>query len=57
MSSVSVRIDKDLYNSAMIEGKAKIGRNALANPDLPVDMVRDILIAREQKSELFTIED
>lgn len=70
MSSVSVRIDKDLYNSAVIEGKAefrtapqqvnfwaKIGRSALANPDLPVDMIRDILIAKEQKSEPFTIED
>ena len=36
---------------------AKVGRNALANPDLPVDVVRDLLIAKEQPSEAFVFEE
>lgn len=70
MAGVSVRIDKGLYESAVAEAKAeyrtapqqvnfwaKIGRNALANPDLPVEAIRDMLIAKEQKSEPFELED
>lgn len=70
MSSVSIRIDKDLFDAAASEGKAeyrsapqqinfwaKIGRNALANPDLPIDVIRDLLIAKEQPSEPFEFED
>jgi len=58
-SSVSVRIDGDLYQAAKYSAKgecrsipgqiefwAKLGRAALDNPDLPVDFVRDILVAK-----------
>mgnify|MGYP000364003270 CR=1 FL=1 len=67
MASNSVRIDKELFDAANVEGKAnlrstaqqinfwaRIGRNALANPDLPVDVVRDLLIAKEEQSEPFS---
>ena len=50
MRSESIRIDRELYLSAQREGKANfrstpqqinfwatVGKNALANPDLPVD--------------------
>ena len=69
MATISVRMDKELFDAAAIEGKAefrsaaqqinfwaKVGRNALANPDLPIEFVRDILIAKEQPTEPFTFE-
>ena len=69
MSSVSVRIDSTLFQEAAAEGKAefrsaaqqinfwaKVGKNALANPDLPVDFIRDTLIAMEQPTEPFVPE-
>ena len=61
MSSVSVRIDKNLFDAAAIEGKAEyrsaaqqinfwanVGRNALANPDLPIDFIAELLVATNQ---------
>ena len=70
MPTISVRMDKELFDAATIEGKAeyrsgaqqinfwaKVGRNALANPDLPVEFVRDILIAKEQPTEPFSFEE
>ena len=70
MSSVSVRIELELFNAASIEGKAnfrsaaqqlnfwaKIGRNALANPDLPISFIHDTLIAKEQEKEPFKFEE
>ena len=69
MSTVSVRIDSTLFREAAAEGKAefrsaaqqinfwaKVGKNALANPDLPVDFIRDTLIAMEQPTEPFVPE-
>lgn len=69
MSSVSVRIDKNLFDAAAIEGKAEyrsaaqqinfwanVGRNALANPDLPIEFIAELLIAKELPSEPFTFE-
>ena len=69
MSTVSVRIDSTLFQEAAAEGKAefrsaaqqinfwaKVGKNALANPDLPVDFIRDTLIAMEQPTEPFVLE-
>lgn len=66
MTSASVRIDPKLYSEAQQEGKAnfrsapqqinfwaKIGKNALANPDLPVEFVAQLLIAKESKTEPF----
>lgn len=65
MSSVSIRIDEDLYLAArrsakgecrsipgQIEFWAKVGRAALDNPDLPIDFVRDILISKNQDRAL-----
>lgn len=63
--SITIRVDEDIYNDArktaraecrtiahQIEYWAKIGKAALDNPDLPIDFIRDILIAREQDSSL-----
>ncbi len=63
--SVTVRIDETIYKQAsktakaecrtishQIEYWAKIGKAALDNPDLPIDFIRDILIAREQDRSL-----
>ena len=70
MNTIPVRMDKTLFDSASIEGKAEVrsaaqqlnfwalvGKNALANPDLPVDFIRDILIAKNQETEPFTFEE
>ena len=66
MASVSVRIDEELFNAASTEGKAyyrsgaqqinvwaKVGRNALANPDLPIEAIADLLITKEHRAEEF----
>ena len=55
MNTIPVRMDKALFDSASIEGKAEfrsaaqqlnfwalVGKNALANPDLPVDFIRHL---------------
>ena len=73
MSSVQIRIDAELYeaarNTAAAEFRtvpaqiafwAKVGRAALDNPELPVEFVRDILIAKqldEREPFVFTEED
>lgn len=57
-----VRIDDELYEDAkaharaecrtiagQIEFWAKVGKAALDNPDLPVDFVRELLIARAEE--------
>jgi len=63
-----VRIDDTLYGQARAQAQAEhrtiagqiefwamIGRAALDNPDLPIDFVRDLLVARaEGKSEFTT---
>jgi hypothetical protein len=62
-----VRIDDALYNQArahaqaerrtiagQIEFWALVGRTALDNPDLPIDFVRDLLIARAEGPALAT---
>lgn len=59
-----VRIEDALYENAktyakaecrtiagQIEFWAKVGKAALDNPDLPVDFVRDLLIARAEGQE------
>lgn len=59
-----VRIDDLLYEDAkshakaecrtiagQIEFWAKVGKAALDNPDLPVDFVRDLLLARAEGRE------
>lgn len=62
-----VRIDDALYDQAraqahaerrtiagQIEFWALIGRTALDNPDLPIDLVRDLLMARAEGPTLAT---
>ena len=62
-----VRIDDALYDQAraqahaerrtiagQIEFWALVGRTALDNPDLPIDLVRDLLIARAEGPTLAT---
>ena len=69
MSNFNVQIDEELFNAAEIEGKAnfrstenqinfwaKVGRNALANPDLPVDFIAKVLIAKNLETEPFEFE-
>ena len=68
--SISIRIDDALYNMAQSRSKAemrsipqqvaywaKIGRVALDNPDLPIEFVRDTLVAMEEESEPFELPD
>ena len=70
MQDFSVQIDEKLFNSAKVEGKAnfrstdnqinfwaKVGKNALENPDLPVDFIAKIIIAKNQPSEKFEFEE
>jgi hypothetical protein len=60
-----VRIDSDLYDLAkshasaegrtiagQIEFWALIGKEALDNPDLPIDFVRDLLVAKAEAKSL-----
>jgi hypothetical protein len=62
-----VRIDTDLYEQAkshasaerrtiagQIEFWAMIGKAALDNPDLPIDFVRELLIAKAEGKSLST---
>ena len=69
MQNFSVQIDENLFNSAAAEGKAnfrstdnqinfwaKVGKNALENPDLPVDFIAKIIVAKNQPSEKFEFE-
>ncbi len=59
--SIAIRIDNELYEEAkksadsecrtvplQVTYWAKIGKAALDNPDLPVELIRDILAARKQ---------
>ena len=59
--TMPIRIDEVLYNQARMHAKAEhrtisgqiefwalVGRTALDNPDLPIDFVRDLLIARAE---------
>lgn len=70
MASVSVRIDEELFASAVAEGRAEyrsaaqqinfwatVGKNALANPDLPIEFVRDLLVAKNLPGESINLED
>lgn len=70
MQNFSVQIEENLFNSAAAEGKAnfrstenqinfwaKVGKNALENPDLPVDFIAKIIIAKNQPSEKFRIKN
>jgi hypothetical protein len=68
--SISIRIDDALYETAKARARAemrsipqqvgywaKIGRAALDNPDLPIEFIRDTLLAMEEDSEPFELPD
>jgi len=68
--SMPVRINEQLYEEAknaskgecrtisgQLEFWAKVGKAALDNPDLPVEFVRDLLVAKaENRNPLSTFE-
>ena len=67
---VPIRIDENLYKEAkqaaiaenrtaplQIQYWARVGKAALDNPDLPIEFIRDILMARDQASEPFEFRD
>ena len=69
MTNFTVQIDEELFNAAEIEGKAnfrsaenqinfwaKVGRNALANTNLPVDFIAKVLIAKNQETIPFNFD-
>lgn len=64
---IPVRIDDALYEQARAQAQAErrtiagqiefwaiVGRTALDNPDLPIDFVRDLLIAKAEGQTLAT---
>ena len=64
---IPVRIDDALYDQARAQAQAErrtiagqiefwalVGKTALDNPDLPIDFVRDLLIARAEGPSLAT---
>jgi len=66
--SIPVRIDEQLYEEAKSASKgecrtisgqlefwAKVGKAALDNPDLPIEFVRDLMVAKaEDRQKLST---
>ena len=65
--SMSIRMNDDLYHQAKTAAKsecrtiagqlefwARVGRAALENPDLPVDFIRELLIARSEEKDQLT---
>jgi len=69
--SIAIRIDEELYDqakrTALAESRtvplqiaywAKLGKLALENPDLPIEFIRDVLIAKNMNEhEPFSFEE
>jgi len=64
--SVSIRVNDELYNLAKTQAKAefrtipsqieywaRVGRAAMDNPDLPIEMVEKLLIAMNEETVPF----
>ena len=62
---IAIRIDEEIYNAAkktaaaeyrsipsQIEYWAMVGKCALDNPDLPVEFIKDVLIAKNTDKSL-----
>ena len=69
-STTQTKISPKLYREAAIEAQAnnitvgeqvalwaRMGKAALDNPDLPADFIKDILIAKNQDSEPFSLRE
>ena len=67
-STTQTKISSKLYREAAIEAEennitigeqvvlwARVGKDALDNPDLPAAFIKDILIAKNQVSEPFSL--
>ncbi len=65
--AMPVRIEAGLYQSAKAQASAehrtiagqiqywaKVGRTALDNPDLPIDFIKDLLVANAEDPKLAT---
>ncbi len=65
--TMTINIDDGLYNQARMHAQAErrsitqqielwatVGKAALDNPDLPIDFIRDLLIANAEDSALAT---
>ncbi len=69
--SIPIRIDEELYDqakrTALAESRtvplqiaywAKLGKLALENPDLPIEFIRDVLMAKNMNEhEPFSLEE
>ncbi|MBW5290902.1 MAG: hypothetical protein Rsou_1042 [Candidatus Ruthia sp. Asou_11_S2] len=64
--SISIRVNENLYSQAKIQAKAelrtvpnqieywaRVGHAAMDNPDLPIDMVEKLLIAKREANQPF----
>ena len=69
-STTQTKISSKLYHEAAIEAQAnnitvgeqvalwaRVGKAALDNPDLPAAAIKDILIAKKQVSEPFSLRE
>ena len=69
-STTQTKISSKLYREAAMEAKAnnitvdeqvalwaRVGKAALDNPDLPAAAIKDILIAKKQVSEPFSLRE
>jgi hypothetical protein len=67
MESIAVRIDEKLYRQAektakaesrttplQIQYWARVGKAALENPDLPIELIKSMMAAEGQEAEPFT---
>ncbi len=65
--SMTISIDDGLYNQARMQAQAErrsiaqqiewwaiVGKAALDNPDLPIDFIHDLLIAKAEDAALTT---
>lgn len=63
-----IEVDQQLYQDAAAEAAqnkitvdeqieiwARVGRTALANPDMPVAAIQDLIVASKQQSEPFVL--
>ena len=68
--SISIRVDEGLYNQAKTQAKvelrtiprqieywAKVGHTAIENPDLSIEMIEKLLIAKNEANEAFEFVD
>jgi len=66
--SISIRVNDDFYQAAKIQAQAEhrsiqnqieywaeIGRTAIDNPELSIEAVKDLLVARKEASEPFEL--